>query len=285
MNDIYGQEGIEYVFEDYLKGRNGIKQIDMSVDGGTVSEYTEKEAIAGSNIVLTIDANLQAITERALAEAIENTSKTQKGAEKSDAGAIVVMNVHTGDVLAMASYPFFDARSWVGGIDQETWNRYNSKDSKEPIFNRAIRGTYAPGSTFKMVTSVAALQSGNVTTTEKINDTGVYPRGGNPKCWIYPSTHRGHGYLNITDAIKRSCNYFFYEMGYRMGIETLNRYVSAFGLAKKTGIELTGEEAGSMACKELTARKGEIWTLRIHSVSINSDKEIMTLHQYKWQNT
>lgn len=260
MNDIYGQTGIEYVFENYLKGENGVKQIDMSVDGGSVGEYIEKEAVAGSNVVLTIDANLQAITEKALEDSIVNAKSISETASGANAGAIVVMNVNTGEVLAMASYPYFDPSAWIGGIDQSTWDSYRAEESNKPLINRSISSAYAPGSTFKMVPAIAALQTGNVTTTERINDTGVYPRGHKPVCWIYTSRHIGHGYLNITDAIKHSCNYFFYEMGYRMGIETLNRYASLFGLGSKTGIELTGEASGTLASKELTASKGEVWT-------------------------
>lgn len=114
MTDDYGQNGIEYVFEKYLKGKNGTKQIDMSVDGGIVSEETSKEAISGSNVVLTIDANLQATTERALVETLTNTKNTLKDAQDADAGAIVVMNVNTGEVLSMASYPDFAPSDWIG---------------------------------------------------------------------------------------------------------------------------------------------------------------------------
>ncbi|MCI8620909.1 MAG: hypothetical protein HFJ50_03845 [Clostridia bacterium] len=117
------------------------------------------------------------------------------------------------------------------------------------------------GSTYKMVTAVSALQTGNVTVKEKINDTGVYPKGHNPRCWIYDSRHIGHGYLNLTDAIKHSCNYFFFEMGNRIGIENLNRYARQFGLGSKTGIELLGESAGILASPEITKTKGEVWTL------------------------
>lgn len=175
-----GQTGIEYIFEDYLKGKNGTKQIDMSVDGSTVSEYTDKEAISGSNVVLTIDANLQAITEKALKDTIENAKSISETAKDSDAGAIVVMNVKTGEVLALASYPYFDPASFVGGIDPEVWKTYRDEKSNKPFLNRAIGGTYAPGSTYKMVSAVAALESGNTTVSERINDTGVYPRRTQP---------------------------------------------------------------------------------------------------------
>jgi len=171
-----GKTGIEYIFEDYLRGKNGIKQIDMSVDGETVSEYTDKEAISGSNVVLTIDANLQAITEKALKDTIENAKSISDTAKDSDAGAIVVMNVKTGEVLALASYPYYDPANFVGGIDPQIWNSYLDKKNNDPLMNRAIGGTYAPGSTYKMVSAVAALESGNTTISERINDTGVYPR-------------------------------------------------------------------------------------------------------------
>ena len=188
---------------------------------------------------------------------------------QADAGAIVVMVVNSGDVLAMASYPDFEPAAFVGGIKTELWNYYRDKENNTPLMNRAISGAYAPGSTFKMVTATAALQTGEVTTKEKVNDTGVYPRGHNPMCWIYRQSHRGHGYLNVTDAIKKSCNYFFYEMGYRVGIETLDKYASNFGLGKKTGIEITGESTGTLATPELTKSKGETWTVRIYFICRN----------------
>lgn len=261
MQDQYGKDGIENVFEPYLKGQNGIRQVDMSVDGSLVNEYTEKEAIAGSNVVLTIDANLQNIAEKALEDAIKNGKSISEDAKDANAGAIVVMNVNTGEVLAMASYPYYDPGAWVGGIDKKTWDSYNSEDSNHLLYNRAISSAYAPGSTYKMVTAVAALQTGNVTTKEKINDTGVYPRGHNPACWIYNSRHIGHGYLNITEAIKHSCNYFFYEMGYRVGIDTLSEYTKRFGLGSKTGIELAGEKEGNIARRELANEEGDVWTI------------------------
>ncbi len=152
-----------------------------------------------------------------------------------------------------------------GGLKPDIWNYYNSDESNHILTNRAISSVYAPGSTYKMVTAVAALQTNNVTTTEKINDVGIYTIGyipGNkqPKCWIYDSTHRGHGYLNVSNAIKHSCNYFFYEMGVRMGIDTLDRYAKAFGLGTKTNIELLSEVSGTRENREIATATGDIWT-------------------------
>ena len=113
MNDFYGQSGVEYVFENYLKGQNGIKQIDMSVDGETVDEYTSEEAISGSNVVLTIDAGLQNVAEKALEQAVTNPKAYASNGGNPTAGAIVAMNAKTGEVLAMASYPTYDQGAWV----------------------------------------------------------------------------------------------------------------------------------------------------------------------------
>ena len=261
MQDMYGKDGIENVFEPYLKGQNGIRQVDMSVDGSLVNEYTEKEAVSGSNVVLTIDANLQNVAEKALQDTIKDAKSISEDAKDANAGAILVMNVNTGEELAMASYPYYDPGAWIGGIDKKTWDSYNSGDSNNPLYNRAISSAYAPGSTYKMVTAVAALQTGNINIKDKINDTGIYPRGHNPVCWIYTSRHIGHGYLNITDAIKHSCNYFFYEMGYRVGIDTLSEYTKRFGLGSKTGIELVGEKEGKIAKRELAEKEGDVWTI------------------------
>ena len=214
-DDIIGKTGIQYVLEEYLKGTDGTKQIDMTVDGSITSEYITEEAVAGSDVVLTIDANLQAVAEEALKQNIEDIASGVygKGNDEVTSGAVVVMDVDTGEILALASYPDYEPGLFVNGIDQETYNSYTEGNN---LYNRAISGTYAPGSTFKMVTALAGLESGEITSTEKINDTGVYSRGNNPVCWYYTSYHKGHGYLNVKQAIKYSCNYFFYEVGYRV---------------------------------------------------------------------
>lgn len=262
MNDEFGRTAIESLFEKYLKGKNGVKQIDMSVDGTVVDEYIVSEAVAGSDVVLTIDSKLQEVTEKALEDTINDIANGAYGKKYgANAGAIVVMDVKTGDILSMASYPDYDPNSWVGGISNSDWNKYNAEESNKPLWNRAIQSAYAPGSTFKMLTAIAALESNNVTINEKVNDTGVYPRGHNPVCWYYKQYRTGHGYLNITDAIKKSCNFFFYEMGYRIGIDTLDKYAYYFGLGKKTNIELPNEESGTLASKEKTAQKGETWSV------------------------
>lgn len=156
------------------------------------------------------------------------------------------MNIKTGEVLALASYPDYEPELFVSGISQSKLDKYNKNKN---CYNWAISGTYAPGSVFKMVVATAALEEKIITTQTTINDTGIYPRGHKPACWIYTDRHYGHGYLNVTGAIKKSCNYFFYELGYRMGIDPVIKYAKAYGLGIKTGIELSGEAEGIVDLK------------------------------------
>ena len=255
IDDIIGKTGVEYIFEKYLKGKDGSKQVEMSVDGTITGESVSENAIAGSDVVLTIDSSLQQVTETALENCI-NKIKNGGFSQRYDAqgGAAVVMNVNTGEVLATASYPTFEPQWFVGGISQENW-AYLRDDTRHPQLNKATQSTYEPGSTFKMVTAIAGLETGAITTKERINDTGVYRKYNSEwKCWYYTSYHRGHGYQNVTQALQHSCNYFFYETGDRMGIDNLAKYALHFGLGKKTGIELPNEKDGAVASRETYAK-------------------------------
>ena len=257
MNDVIGKTGIQYVFEDWLKGENGIRQIDMDIEGTITSEYIQKEAVAGSDVVLTIDSNMQAVSEKALAD---NITKIATGGfyaqSDADAGAVVVMNVKTGEILAMASYPDYEPQLFVEGISSEKYQEYQSKAA---LFNRAISGTYAPGSIFKMVSAIAGLQEGAITVNTKINDTGVYPHAHKPVCWYYTEYGIGHGPLNVSEAIKHSCNYFFYEVGNRIGIDKLEKYAKYFGLGKKTQVELPSEATGVVASRSIAEKENRTW--------------------------
>lgn len=258
MNDYIGKTGLEYTFEKYLRGTNGEKQIDMDVNGIATGEYITKEAIAGSNIILTIDANLQKITEDALKANIEKIKSGGFGsASNAKGGVAVVMNVKSGEILALASYPDYEPQLLVEGISSQKWNEYLANNA---LFNRAVQGAYAPGSIFKMVTAIAGLETGVITTTEEINDTGIYKeyKDYQPRCWIYNSRGYGHGRLNVGEAIENSCNYFFYEVCKRMGIDNLEKYGKYFKLGEKTGIELPGETSGTLASKENTKYTGDV---------------------------
>ena len=260
QNDLIGKTGIESLFEKYLKGKKGTKQIDMVVDGTTTAEVVEDEAVAGSNVILTIDSKLQKIAEEALKDNIEKIKNGGFGkVYDAKGGSCVVMNVKTGEVLAMASYPDYNPQSFANGISSEEWKSYNENTSY-PLLNKCIQSAYEPGSIFKMVTAIAGLESGNISLTERINDTGVYKKYGTDwKCWYYTDYHTGHGYLNVIGAIQKSCNFFFYETADRMGIDTLDKYAKYFGLGTKTGIELPGEVSGNLASKEYVKSINESW--------------------------
>ena len=252
IDDIVGKTGIEYLFEEQLRGKDGEKQVEMSVDGTITGEYVSQNAIAGSDIVLTIDSNLQQVAQTALENCI-NKIKNGGFPATYDAqgGSVVVMNVNTGEVLATASYPTYEPQWFVGGISQENW-AYLRDDKRRPQLNKSIQATYAPGSIFKMVTAIAGLETGVITEKERINDLGIYTRYSTykPKCWYFTSYGRGHGYLNVTQALQHSCNYFFYETAYRMGINSVTKYALHFGLGNKTGIELPSEATGTVATKK-----------------------------------
>lgn len=257
QNDIIGKSGIEYVFEKYLKGTDGVKQIDMNVDGTITDEYVSKEAVSGSDVILTIDSKLQAVTEQALADNINKIANHGFSQENNpaDTGAAVVLNVKTGEVIAMASYPDYDPSAFVNGIDTNTWNYYINGDTK-PLENKAISAMYSPGSTYKMVTALAGLETGTITPKTKINDTGVFRKYNSSwKCW----NRHGHGYLNVSQAIEHSCNYFFYDLGDRLGIDNLAKYSYYLGLGHKTGIELKGEIDGVLASNEIAKQENRVW--------------------------
>lgn len=256
-DDYVGKTGIEYLFEDYLRGEDGTKQIDMTVDGTSTGEYITKEAKGGANVVLTIDANLQNVAAGAL---YRNINKIRAGGfgkqYNAQGGAVVVINVKTGEILAMVSLPDYEPAEFLNGISQAKLDEYNQNSAQ---FNRAIQATYAPGSIFKMITAMAGLQEGVISTTETINDTGVYPYGEkiNPHCWYYDSYGRGHGRLNVQRAIEQSCNYFFFETGRRLGLDKLSAYANYFGLGRQTGVELPFENSGSLASPQTAASKGD----------------------------
>lgn len=257
INDLIGRDGIQYMFEKYLRGEDGIRQIDMSVDGEVTGEYISKEAVEGCDVVLTIDANLQKAVENALEEGMKKIQEGYYGEKHdADAGAAIVMNVKTGEVLALASNPVYEPELYIEGISQKKLEEYEKNGS---TFNRAISGTYAPGSIYKMVVATAALETGTIDTKTEIYDSGVYPYAHQPVCWYWSTYRTGHGYQNLTEAIKHSCNYFFYEIGYRMGVDTFAKYAEYYGLNKKTGIELPSESTGLIASTKVAEEMGEVW--------------------------
>lgn len=230
MNALVGKAGVEKAFESYLKGTNGTKIITTDASGKKTGEFYSKEPQPGGTVALTLDIDLQAAAEESLERTITgmmDTDSRQRG------GAAVVMGVKSGEVLALATYPTYDPTTF--NRDYESL----STDDRLPLFNRATDGVYAPGSTFKLCTAVAALESGIITPTTTIRDQGVYTYYAypQPKCWIYRQYGSTHGSINVSQAITESCNYFFYETGRLTGIETIDNYATQFGLGRSTGIE------------------------------------------------
>ena len=257
QNDYVGREGAELAFESYLHGIPGERAIERNEDGKITSsvwlpDEETGESLApepGDNVFLTIDIGLQQMVEDLLAERVPGLSDEVEGA------ACTVQLVDTGEILAAASYPTFDLETYVQDFTQ------NSTDPLKPLMNRAFQGLYPPGSTFKMITAIAGLEEGTIEPSTIIRDLGRYTYWTDvnpPQCWIYRQYRNTHGPVNVTKAIEVSCNYFFYDVGRRVGIDRLDEYAAMFGLGQKTGVELS-ESTGVVGGREFTESLGQTW--------------------------
>ncbi len=258
LNDMIGKQGIEKVCEEYLKGEDGSASLVQTQNGFEVQSDLTVEPVQGNYVTLTIDANMQAALEKSLAETIEQIrarggDPKYKSGGDAYCGAGVVMDVNSAEILAIASHPTYDISNF-----SKVYNRL-LKDENMPMWNRALSAAYPPGSTFKMLSSIAALESGTVTPDTVIVDEGIYRYYPDyqPRCWIWKSLGQGHGPQTVTDAIKNSCNYYYYESARLMGIETLNKYGKLFGFGQRSGVELSAEEAaGRLAGPEDREKNG-----------------------------
>lgn len=254
MNARIGKDGLEAAFEEYLHGQDGVRVTTVASDGSVLEEHYSKEPQAGANVETTLDIGLQAVTEKSLADCIENLNKNgiNKAGEGKDAkaGAVVVMEVKTGEVLAAASYPSFNLTTF-----SEDYNEL-LKDERAPMWNRALMGTYPPGSIYKMITSIAAIDSDTLGPGYCIEDRGVYTYYDDyqPVCHIWTSSNgtATHGVVDLPHALSVSCNYYFYEAGRLTGIDAIDEVAKAMGLGQPTGIELP-EEIGYRANAETKA--------------------------------
>ena len=247
LNDNIGKSGVESAMESYLRGTNGVKTITTDADGNKTEEYTT-EPIPGNTVVLTIDKGIQKVAQKALTEGIEKL-QTSLNRIYPLTGAVVVMDTRNNDCLAIASYPNYN---------NSTYNKNSVKlntDERKPLWNRALRSTYSPGSTVKPAVSMAGLEEGVVTDETYIYCSGVYRHYAD----YQPGCTDVHGSLNVVRAIYHSCNIFFYETARRLGIEKLNRYFKMFGLGEATGIELY-ESTGTVDSVEYRKLRGEMWT-------------------------
>jgi penicillin-binding protein 2 len=243
LTDLIGKDGLEQEWEEVLRGVDGGLQVEINAFGEEVQRIGEKKAISGKGLILTIDGNLQKAAQNALVQQIE---ASRKMGEPSKGGCAIVLDVHTGGVLTMVSYPAFDPNIFSGGVSIKDWSELiNNPD--HPLTNKAIQSTYPPGSVFKIITAAAALDMGHVTKEEIFEDKGLYILGG----WkFYGWKKEGLGKLTIVDAIAWSSDPVFYELGRRMGIDNLASYALTFGLGQTSGILLQGEEKGLVPTEE-----------------------------------
>ena len=250
ISDTIGKSGIERVMESELRGQNGLRTVVQDQDGNVIRVEETVQAVPGHTVQLTLVQNVQAAAQQALADRIQylNQNAPAGRGKEAEAGAVVAVDIKTGGVIAMASYPTFDLSEYYQNYSQMV------QQSPSPLLNRAAQGLYTVGSTYKPAVSLAALDTGTITAAERVNCTGRYTfyRDYQPVC------EGVHGPISVVDALRVSCNIFFYDMGRRMGIETINEYSYALGLGHATGIEIP-EQAGQLSSPETRAAIGEEW--------------------------
>lgn len=250
LNDEYGASGIERAAEHWLRGSDGEKTVTVNIESGSVDEIINQAAQQGSTVVLTIDSALQALIEERFPKHMEEL-KAKRHAGVDPAGAVVVLDAKTNEVLASVSYPGYDISQYQVNLAQ-----LNS-DENAPLWNRALQGTYEPGSTIKVSVALAALQEGIITENYLLKCTGSYPYLDQVFRCPQVTLHKGKP-VNVVRALVDSCNSFFYEMGKQMGYEKINAYRLSMGLGQKTGVELP-EETGVMDSQERRTALGQPW--------------------------
>ena len=270
INDILGKNGIEYKEEKYLRGKKGEKKIEVDTRGKKTSEILRIPPVQGNNVVLTIDYNLQKVAMESLERNIEQIKKWKDNRTNfgdAFAGAAVVLDVNTGEVLAMASYPSYDPMIYLASSEDKEAQKKKVEllldNDNAPLLNRALQGTYTPGSTFKPIIAIAGLEEGIITKDTFIHDSGVSVLGGwKFKCLEYRMGLGAHGNLNLKRALATSCNIYFHELGVRTGIENIDKWSKKFGLGELTGIDIPGELKGIRANKQTKQMlRNDIWRI------------------------
>ncbi len=246
MQDYLGKTGLEKYLEPQLRGTDGKTGITVDVNGKSTVINDDIPAVPGNRVMLTVDIDMQVAAEQALETAINEIRASQEG-NFIGGGAAVAIDVNTGEVLTIASYPSYNPARF-----NKDYNTLIS-DKNNPIYNRAMGGTYSPGSTFKPLVALAGLQEGVITAGELIDCTGkyqYYAPSYTPSCWIHGYYGGNHGLLSVVGAIENSCNVYFFEAGRRLKIDKINSYARMFGFGEPTGIEVEGEKAGFVAGPE-----------------------------------
>ena len=248
-DDVIGRAGVEATFEDALRGRYGLQVVERDAAGrlGEVIE-TVSEPVPGTNLMLTIDADVQRMAEDALRWGMEAADVSQ--------GVTIVMNPQTGEILAMVSLPSYDNNKFAAGISAADYAIY-LEDANRPLRNHAISDIYPPGSTYKLVTALAALEEGVTTRTQKWQTYGCYQIPGAPagEC-LYDWNRAGFGRLNVVEAFAESSDTFFYQMAINVGIDPLAAWANELGFGQLSGIDLPGEEEGIIASTEWARQQG-----------------------------
>ena len=223
--DMIGQTGLERLLDEHLRGRDGGERIEVDALGRPVQLMQREEPRPGAQVITTIDRRIQEAAERAMA---------------GKAGAVVVMDPRSGDVLALTSGPAYGLDTFAGNLDREAWARL-IKDPAHPLLNRALQAQYPPGSVFKLIVVAAGLQEGTLTPMDRLYCNGTFDYGG--RTWKDWKTG-GHGHMDLRGAVMQSCDIFFYQYGLKVGPDAITRYAKAFGLGAPTGIDLPGEKTG-----------------------------------------
>lgn len=258
LDALVGIDGIEGAMEEALRGIDGKMLIEEDAYGNILRQTMIEEAVPGKDVYLTIDINLQIKAEKALADNIAYivesalSSGEEQSGEDANAGALVVIDPDNGAILASASYPTFDLTAY----DYTAL----SSDPLLPLYNRALMGTYAPGSVFKVGVAAAAMENGIIEPDTLIDTKGVYTYYDDyqPRCWLFTRTGLSHGAINVIEALRDSCNYFFFDVGRQLGISKLSSFMSSLGLGQKTGVELP-EAAGILSAPAYTDSRGLPW--------------------------
>lgn len=255
MDAEVGQSGFEQAFEEYLHGTDGIRVDTVTPDGTVIDSYYKVEPKAGNNVETTIDISLQRAAEEELEAtilALRNNPEEKAAGKDAEGGAVVAMDVDTGQILACASYPTYDLSTFF-----ENYNEIIA-DEGDPLYNRALNAAYPPGSTYKMNMVIAAMNSGNINMETEIETKGIFTKYIEdefaPTCLYYTSSWElyTHGWINASMALCVSCNYFFYELGDRLAISLIDNTAKGLGLGEPTGVELY-ENIGQRANPEVKA--------------------------------
>ena len=244
MDALVGQSGLEQAFEEYLHGIDGIRKDVVAADGTILSSEYTVQPQPGRNVELSIDINVQTAAEESMAELITSLRGTGGDGSDAEGGAVVVMNVKTGEILACPSYPTYDMSTF-----REDYNDLMEAEFA-PMYNRALQAIYPPGSTYKMSMVISAIDSGTIGMYDEVFDSGKYMEYASanftPPCLQYTNYGYGHGWINAMGALEKSCNYYFYYLADHMKIEVMDATAAALGLGEYTGVELY-EEPGRRA--------------------------------------